>query len=277
MQRERKNGFTLIELLVVMAIIGLLAAILFPVFARARENARRASCASNMKQLGLGILQYVQDYDERMPAAAFGDDIDAGGNNDSKATDCAIGRYRWMDAIYPYVKSEQLFTCPDHYRGPGADRQGEIYAYCDSTKYSGGKSGYVSNYGSYVANDLYGFSANVTPFSYNHQQAVRAVSTFEAPATTVMVGETRGDRGGGGVGTRNYHIACYITASLDINADTEISGWRNFARLVERHLGTTNILYCDGHVKAVPFERLIEKTTVLSGHTVYSAFTVADD
>lgn len=61
------KGFTLIEILVVIAIIALLAAILFPVFARARENARRTSCASNLKQIGLGIMQYTQDYDERMP------------------------------------------------------------------------------------------------------------------------------------------------------------------------------------------------------------------
>src|SRR5471032_329947 len=62
-----KRGFTLIELLVVIAIIAILAAILFPVFARARENARRASCQSNLKQLTLGILQYTQDYDGCYP------------------------------------------------------------------------------------------------------------------------------------------------------------------------------------------------------------------
>ena len=64
-ERMKKNrGFTLIELLVVIAIIALLAAILFPVFARARENARRASCQSNMKQVALGVAQYVSDNDE---------------------------------------------------------------------------------------------------------------------------------------------------------------------------------------------------------------------
>ena len=63
--KQHRRGFTLIELLVVIAIIAILAAILFPVFARARENARRASCQSNLKQLGLAIMQYVQDYDER--------------------------------------------------------------------------------------------------------------------------------------------------------------------------------------------------------------------
>src|SRR5687768_1565205 len=65
-------GFTLIELLVVIAIIALLAAILFPVFARARENARKTSCLSNMKQIGLGISQYTQDFDETVPRVWLG-------------------------------------------------------------------------------------------------------------------------------------------------------------------------------------------------------------
>src|SRR5438874_7363740 len=65
--RRTQSAFTLIELLVVIAIIAILAAILFPVFGRARENARRSSCQSNLKQLGIAIMQYTQDYDERMP------------------------------------------------------------------------------------------------------------------------------------------------------------------------------------------------------------------
>ena len=71
--RRRINAaFTLIELLIVIAIITILAAILFPVFARARENARRSACQSNLKQLGLGIAQYTQDYDERYPSVSEG-------------------------------------------------------------------------------------------------------------------------------------------------------------------------------------------------------------
>ena len=91
----KKSAFTLIELLVVIAIIAILAAILFPVFARARENARRASCQSNLKQIGLGITQYAQDYDERLPAR-----------------DTTLGN--WRQVIQPYIKSTQLFACPSN-------------------------------------------------------------------------------------------------------------------------------------------------------------------
>ncbi|MES2461424.1 MAG: DUF1559 domain-containing protein, partial [Armatimonadota bacterium] len=67
--RKGRSGFTLIELLVVIAIIAILAAILFPVFAKAREKARQSSCASNMKQVGLALVGYTQDYDEKFPPA----------------------------------------------------------------------------------------------------------------------------------------------------------------------------------------------------------------
>lgn len=102
MKNMQKKAFTLIELLVVIAIIAILAAILFPVFGRARENARRSSCQSNLKQLGLGLLQYSQDYDETLVRNCYG-------STDSNSTATS---YKWMDAIQPYIKSEQLFTCP---------------------------------------------------------------------------------------------------------------------------------------------------------------------
>ena len=91
----KRRGFTLIELLVVIAIIAILAAILFPVFAKAREKARQSSCLSNAKQISLGLLQYVQDYDERMVMYAN-----------------AAYTYNWDAAIAPYLKSTQILTCP---------------------------------------------------------------------------------------------------------------------------------------------------------------------
>jgi len=100
------RGFTLIELLVVIAIISILAAILFPVFSRARENARRTSCMSNLKQIGLGIMQYTQDYDERYP-------IQANSFNRNYSTPATpTEANNWIRHIHPYVKSWQLFLCP---------------------------------------------------------------------------------------------------------------------------------------------------------------------
>ncbi|MFO7946507.1 MAG: DUF1559 domain-containing protein [Armatimonadota bacterium] len=101
----RKHGFTLIELLVVIAIIAILAAILFPVFARAREKARQTSCLNNTKQLGLGILMYAQDYDERHPVMYWIQDP-------SYDDGVSVGGYTVMSAILPYVKNSQIFQCP---------------------------------------------------------------------------------------------------------------------------------------------------------------------
>ncbi|BCM94441.1 hypothetical protein IAD21_06348 [Abditibacteriota bacterium] len=95
---KNRFAFTLIELLVVIAIIAILAAILFPVFARARENARRASCSSNLKQIGLGWLQYAQDYDEKVAPATI--------------NGCTAAAFSWPVLLYPYIKSTQLYVCP---------------------------------------------------------------------------------------------------------------------------------------------------------------------
>ena len=103
----QKRAFTLIELLVVIAIIAILAAILFPVFAQAREKARQTSCLSNQKQLGLGVMQYVQDYDETYPMAYYYKNNTATTNGGS-----AGGYVTWTVLLQPYVKNAQLFVCP---------------------------------------------------------------------------------------------------------------------------------------------------------------------
>jgi prepilin-type N-terminal cleavage/methylation domain-containing protein/prepilin-type processing-associated H-X9-DG protein len=93
----QRRAFTLIELLVVIAIIAILAAILFPVFAQAREKARQTSCASNLKQLGLGAMMYMQDYDQRY-VPWYGDGYPRGKG--------------WSSILTPYVKNEQMYSCP---------------------------------------------------------------------------------------------------------------------------------------------------------------------
>ncbi|NUP99972.1 MAG: prepilin-type N-terminal cleavage/methylation domain-containing protein [Armatimonadetes bacterium] len=98
-----RRGFTLIELLVVIAIIAILAAILFPVFAKAREKARQSSCQSNEKQLQTAVLQYIQDYDERMCGSWQGVTYNDTTGNSS---------WRWWRAIFPYAKNQQLYVCP---------------------------------------------------------------------------------------------------------------------------------------------------------------------
>ena len=103
-QRRLGRGFTLIELLVVIAIIAILAAILFPVFQKVRENARRASCASNIRQLTLGLTQYCQDSDEKFPQWNWGNSW-SGATNDTTTL--------WANAIYPFVKSAGVYKCPD--------------------------------------------------------------------------------------------------------------------------------------------------------------------
>jgi len=112
-------AFTLIELLVVISIIAILAAILFPVFARARENARRSSCQSNEKQIGLGILQYIQDYDERWPSKELGGSVPNGPAENNSPPNGLV----WCEQIYPYVKSTQIFKCPSN---TGAGNNGLI-------------------------------------------------------------------------------------------------------------------------------------------------------
>lgn len=115
--KASRYGFTLIELLVVIAIIAILAAILFPVFARARENARRTSCSSNLRQVGLAVKQYLQDSDDKYPLIWVS----------STGPYTAGNPYGWADAIQPYMKSTQLLQCPSESGGPNSDPSADGY------------------------------------------------------------------------------------------------------------------------------------------------------
>ena len=233
-RRTFAKAFTLIELLVVIAIIAILAAILFPVFARARENARKTSCLSNMKQIGLGILQYSQDYDEKQVRGWTG-------NNGYQASDPAAnggdGQFKWMDSIYPYVKSEQIFVCP-------SDTNANRYIY-----YKKLTAASTGNYGSYAQNNTYYATQNGATSPSSPGNDGRALSAIASPATTVQTMEGKGD----------YEIAWPDIASQPSIDATKSP--RELYTVVERHLERTNVLFCDGHAKSMKLEYLVEKST----------------
>lgn len=120
--KAHKSAFTLIELLVVIAIIAILAAILFPVFSRARDNARRSSCQSNLKQMGLAFMQYSQDYDESLPCG--------------KKQGSEFRGNGWAGQVAPYTKSIEVFRCPsDPTERSGAMNPLLSYAYNSGITY----------------------------------------------------------------------------------------------------------------------------------------------
>jgi len=178
-----KKAFTLIELLVVIAIISILAAILFPVFARARENARRASCLSNEKQIALGFMMYTQDYDGRFPQH-WGYYYEGGSGTP----------YPWSLAILPYVKSNQLFFCPsdtnpDHNSSSSVSTGNVSYGY---------NYAYLAMSGTYAA----------TPATLN------LISAVKYPSETLLLGDT-------GLNTTGYVIHWSSSTYLPTNSHLE--------------------------------------------------------
>jgi prepilin-type N-terminal cleavage/methylation domain-containing protein/prepilin-type processing-associated H-X9-DG protein len=118
-----RKGFTLIELLVVIAIIAILAAILFPVFARAREKAKQTSCLNNVKQLGLALTMYVQDYDDVMPVYySFAQRTDDTGPYSQVVGHLNEGIF-WTELLYPYHRNWDILKCPSK------DRWIDVYGY----------------------------------------------------------------------------------------------------------------------------------------------------
>ncbi|PQV63477.1 hypothetical protein B1R32_11138 [Abditibacterium utsteinense] len=188
----RRKAFTLIELLVVIAIIGILAAILFPVFGRARENARRSSCQSNLKQIGLGILQYTQDYDEKMPVKGY--DCKGGGPGQ-----CTI----WYDIVQPYIKSTQLFRCPSNpvnYLGYGGTFPSNYG--CNSTAVGNGDSDIDPAVGAFNGYNKDGFA--IAGFSSTSQTIAVAEMTSVAWGAEIGNGSLNKGFFNGHLSTANY-------------------------------------------------------------------------
>jgi prepilin-type N-terminal cleavage/methylation domain-containing protein/prepilin-type processing-associated H-X9-DG protein len=218
--RTKKNAFTLIELLVVIAIIAILAAILFPVFARARENARRASCQSNLKQMGLAVLQYAQDYDEIYPYALI---ANAGPSPLGTPTGWLGPHLTWPELTFPYHKSIQVTACPNG-NGVSSARPYE-YHYGANNAIMGVHSAGTS--GRHLA-------AIISPAAtYLLMDAgVYQIGSSHASATTVSNNQYLPGIGDAG------SASCTSTDSF-AQRDCK-SG---------RHFGGVNMAYADGHVK----------------------------
>ena len=169
-QASNSQAFTLIELLVVIAIISILAAILFPVFSKVREKARQATCASNLRNLTLGLLMYTQDSDERVPLSAY-------------AT--PTGFVAWFDLIDPYVGNKDVWHCPSSAISP-TDANGKVTSHFGyNAYYLTGVNLYFSNVGA---------------------QKPLSLGDIDHPSTTVLFTDTRASVSGSLCGDHGNYL-----------------------------------------------------------------------
>ncbi|MBV9866826.1 MAG: DUF1559 domain-containing protein [Abitibacteriaceae bacterium] len=216
MQR-RTRGFTLIELLVVIAIIAILAAILFPVFAKARENARRASCANNLKQIALAWMQYGQDNDEM--TVPYSDSGGSGGH-----------AFAWNQIMQPYLKSTAVLRCPSNtsWQGYGYNfRAGNTF---DTTNNGGTFGRAMADVPAPAIEPIFADVKGSTALADQNQAFVFLQDGYNPPgnrdlANVANPGSAGWNTPGGGIG--------------NIRGDI--------------HLDTANYAFADGHVKAFKY------------------------
>ena len=256
----KSSGFTLIELLVVITIIGILAAILFPVFSAAREKARSASCASNLKQLGLAALQYVQDYDEAPMC----------GRHYLPNSQCgalSTGAYGWAGQLYPYVQSAALYSCPDDrysdqnevvYNGGAATGPRVAYAYNPNLVYGTFCQGWNSTAG--LNTSKLNSSAVTVLFSEISIQrwwpnwGAQDVQTGESLAygnSGLLSAASNGYDGNNWQGSNGgfYNEAGPLGCRADEPGDQGGGGGKPKDYPFGRHNGGSNFAFWDGHVK----------------------------
>jgi prepilin-type N-terminal cleavage/methylation domain-containing protein/prepilin-type processing-associated H-X9-DG protein len=230
--QSKSKGFTLIELLVVIAIISILAAILFPVFATAREKARQSSCASNLKQMGLATLQYMQDFDETYPTGYW--------NSGSTYI-------YWYNIVMPYVANKStspamLITCL-------TSPHPEALGYAMNPRVCGSNSPEVT-----VASGFFDYStaAQASQLTHSSETILYAdsdqIPTYSNNANTLLRVNPGSINGGAWMA---YASTITDRGWTSIDNDNNANGVSP-GQIRYRHNMMANIAFCDGHVKAMP-------------------------